>query len=355
MRESERHLDTRHQRVVVTHYGGPEELTLIEEDIPTPRAGEVRVKVLAAGVSLPDVLAREGVHPETPRTPYTPGWDFVGVVDRLGRGVTSFQLGQTVAAMPIHGCYAQYVCTPQRKLVPVPAGLDAAEAVSVVLNYITAYQMLHRSARARPGQRMLIHGASGGVGTAMLQLAKLAGVEMYGTCSTRGAAVVRELGGIPIDYKNEDFVEEIRRLTGDGVDAVFDGIGGEHLWRSRDALREGGRVVSYGFQAKMRGGRMISGSGGRHPVRESAELGGYIIRNWFKRGRKSMTPYSIQWLMRFKPAQFRQDLTTLLALLQHGEIKPLIAQRLPLDQARRAHEMLGEGGVIGKIVLLPNG
>src|SRR5512139_1743555 len=274
----------RHKRVVITHYGGPEVITAIEEDIPTPKAGDVRVRVLAAGVSLPDVLAREGVHPETPRVPYTPGWDLVGTVDQLGARVDGFELRQTVAAMLIHGCYAQYVCVPQHKLVPVPAGLDVAEAVAVVLNYITAYQMLHRSAKARPGQRMLIHGASGGVGSAMLQLAKLAGVEMYGTCSAQGAAVVRELGGIPIDYKNADFVKEIYALTGDGVDAVFDGIGGDNLWRSRDALREGGRLVTYGFQSKLRGGRMASCSGGRHPLRESMELGWYILRNWLKAG-----------------------------------------------------------------------
>ena len=187
----------RHKRVVVAHYGGPEVIIVAEEEIPTPRPGEARVKVLAAGVSLPDVLAREGVHPETPRVPYTPGWDLVGTIDQLGGGVNGLQLGQTVTAMPIHGCYAQYVCVPQQKLVAVPAGLDPAEAVAVVLNYITAYQMLHRSAKARPGQRMLIHGASGGVCSAMLQLAKLAEVEMYGTCSTKGAAVVRELGCHP--------------------------------------------------------------------------------------------------------------------------------------------------------------
>jgi NADPH2:quinone reductase len=233
--------------------------------------------------------------------------------------------------------------------------LDAAEAVAVVLNYVTAYQMLHRSAKARAGQRMLIHGASGGVGSAMLQLAKLAGVEMYGTCSAQGAAVVRELGGIPIEYKSADFVKEIHRLTGDGVDAVFDGIGGDNLWRSRDALCEGGCVVTYGFQSKLSGGRMTSGGGRRHPIRESAELGWFIIRNWFKPGRKRMTPYSIQWLMRFKPTWFRNDLLTLLGLLEQGKIKPLIAERLPLEEARRAHEMLGQGGVLGKIVLLPNG
>ena len=116
-------------------------ITVAEEECPAPMPGEVRVKVLAAGVSLPDVLAREGVHPETPRVPYTPGWDLVGIVDQIGEGASGFELGQTVAAMPISGCYAQYVCLPQRKLIPVPTGLDPAEAVAVVLNYITAYQV----------------------------------------------------------------------------------------------------------------------------------------------------------------------------------------------------------------------
>jgi NADPH2:quinone reductase len=240
--------------------------------------------------------------------------------------------------------------------VPVPAGLDPVEAVALVLNYITAYQMLHRSAKVKPGQRVLIHGASGGVGTAFLQLGSLAGVEMYGTCSAQAATVVEKLGATPIDYRNADFVQEIRRFTGDGVDAVFDGIGGDNLWRSREALREGSRVVVYGFQAKLRGGRMASGaSSGRHPIRESAILGWYIVRNLFLPGRKSMVPYSIQWMMRLKPKWFHGDLLTLFGLLQQKKVKPLIAQRLPLSQARYAHELLGGGGVIGKIVLIPNG
>jgi NADPH2:quinone reductase len=175
----------KYMRIVVTRYGGPEVITVAEQECPAPMPGEVRVKVQAAGVSLPDVLAREGVHPETPRVPYTPGWDLVGVVDQIGEGVSAVELGQMVAAMPISGCYPQYVCLPQRKFVPVPAGLDSAEAVAVVLNYITAYQMLDRSAKARPGQRVLIHGASGGVGSALLQLGRLAEVEMCGTCSRR--------------------------------------------------------------------------------------------------------------------------------------------------------------------------
>src|SRR5262245_4904810 len=142
----------------------------------------------------------------------------VGSVDQIGEDVSGFELGQTVAAMPISGCYAQYVCLPQRRFIPVPAGLDPAEAVAVVLNYITAYQMLDRSAKIKTGQSVLIHGASGGVGTALLQLGRLAGLEMYGTCSAQARDVVKELGATPIDYRNSDFVEEVHRLAGDGVD-----------------------------------------------------------------------------------------------------------------------------------------
>src|SRR5262249_34317552 len=160
---------------------------------------------LAAGVALPDVMMREGIHPETPRVPFTPGWDLVGMVDRLGHGVSGIEPGQLVAALPISGAYAEFVCLPQRELVPVPSDVDAAEAVSLVLNYIAAYQMLNRSGRVRPGQRALIHGAAGGVGSALLQLGRLAGIEMYGTCSASGASAASDLGGIPIDYRNQDF------------------------------------------------------------------------------------------------------------------------------------------------------
>src|SRR5262252_4044325 len=171
-------------------------------------------------------MAREGTHPETPPVPFTPGWDLVGEVERLGDRVSGIESGQIVAAMPISGAYAEYVCLPQRELVPVPSGLDAAEAVSLILNYITAYQMMHRSAKVKPGQRALIHGAAGGVGSALMQLGRLAGLEMYGTCSSSGASAVSSLGGIPIDYRRQEFVEEIHRLTSKGVDVVFDGIGG---------------------------------------------------------------------------------------------------------------------------------
>ena len=343
-------------RIIVTHYGGPDELRVVEEECPEPKTGEVRLKVLAAGVSLPDLLMREGVHPETPPLPFTPGWDLVGMVDRLGDGITGFKPGQIVAALPITGAYTQFVCLPQRELIPVPSGLDAAEAVSLVLNYITAYQMLHRSAKVRPGQRALIHGAAGGVGSALLQLGRLAGLQMYGTCSSRGASAVSDLGGIPIDYQHEDFVEEMRRRTSEGVDVVFDGIGGTHMWRSRKALRPCGRVVVYGLTSSLRGGRLASGRPARRRrFHGLAIFALYIAGGWLLPGRKRMVPYSIQWLKRLKPALFRQDLIVLLDLLQRQKIKPLIAQRFPLAEARQAQELLGKGGVTGKIVLVGNG
>jgi NADPH:quinone reductase-like Zn-dependent oxidoreductase len=346
----------RHTRIIVTHYGGPDALEVIEEERPEPKDGEVRVRVLAAGVSLPDIMMREGIHIETPRLPFTPGWDLVGVVDRLRGGVSGLEPGQVVAALPIFGAYAEFVCLPQRELVPVPPGLDAAEAVSLVLNYVTAYQMLHRSAKVRPGQRVLIHGAAGGVGTALLQLGGLAGLEMYGTCSSRGASAVSDLGATPIDYQQLDFVEEIRRLTGEGVDAVFDGIGGTHIWRSREALRPGGTVVAYGFTSSLRGGRLASGrSGRRNRFREARIFVVYIVGSRLLPGRKRVVPYSIQWLKRLRPELFRQDLIALFDLLKQQKIKPLIAQRFPLAEASQAHELLGKGGVTGKIVLVTNG
>ena len=344
----------KYTRILVTHYGGPDALQVIEEECPEPKQGEVRVKVLTAGVSMPDVMAREGVHPETPKVPFTPGWDLVGIVDKLYNGNSGTTQGQLVAALPIHGAYSQFVCLPEGELVPVPIGLDPAEAVSLVLNYITAYQMLHRSAKVKPGQRILIHGASGGVGTALMQLAKLAELKIYGTSSSVGMQAIRDMGGIPID-KDSDFVKEIFRLTGDGVDVVFDHIGGQHLWQSRKALRKCGKVVGYGLISSIRGKGINSGHPGRRQRFRGVGLFTlYIIGSWLLPGRKHLIPYSIQTLKRLKPEFFRQDLMTLFDLLRQNKIKPLIAQRVPLASARYAQETLEHGGVVGKIVLVCN-
>ena len=340
----------KYARVVVRQPGGPEVLQIVEEEAREPKAGEVRVKVLAAGVSYADLLMREGVHPETPATPFTLGWDLVGRVDRLGDGVSEFEPGQMVAALPVYGAYTEVTCLSREELIPVPEGLDAAEAVSVVMNYVTAYQMMHRSAQVREGQRVLIHGAAGGIGSALLQLGCLAGLAQYGTCSSRGTAFVSEQGGVPMDYQQLDFVREIHRLTGTGVDVVFDGIGGTHVWRSRQALRPGGKVVAYGLTSSLRRGRLAEGR--RYRFRGVALLELYIMLGWLLPVRKRVLIYSIQRLKRRRPDWYRQDVSTLFELLQQRRITPIIAQRFPLREVRRAHELLGTGGVAGKAVLM---
>jgi NADPH:quinone reductase-like Zn-dependent oxidoreductase len=339
-------------RIIVRRHGGPEVLETVEEEAPEPARGEVRVRVFAAGVSFADLLMREGVHPEKTPLPYTPEWDLVGVVEKIGEEASQATVGQMVAALPIHGGYAQYICLPQSELTPVPDGLDPAEAVSLVLNYITAYQMMYRVGHASPGQRVLIHGAAGGVGTALLQLGRLAGLEMYGTASLATHQIVSDLGATPIDYQKTDFVEEIHRLTGEGVDIVFDGVGEAHVWRSFQALSPGGHVIAYGFTSSLQKGQLAGGL--RYRFRGFARPAWYALRAFISSGRRRILPYSIQNLKRWKPAWFREDLSVLLNLLRDEKIKPMIAERIPLSEARRAHELLGQGSVKGKLVLVCN-
>jgi NADPH2:quinone reductase len=339
-------------RIIVRRLGGPEVLETLEEEAPEPGQSDVRIRLLAAGVSFADLLMREGIHPEKTLLPFTPGWDIVGVVEKTGDEVSQAMAGRMVAALPIHGGYAQHICLPQSELTPVPVGLDPAEAVSLVLNYVTAYQMMHRLGRASRGQRVLIHGAAGGLGTALLQLGRLAGLEMYGTASLATHQIVSDLGATPIDYQNADFVEEIRRLTGEGVDVVFDGVGEANVWRSFQALRAGGRVIVYGFTSFLQQGQLAGGL--RYRFRGITRPAWYALRALLSPGRRRILPYSIQMLKRRKPAWFNEDLSVLLDLLRDRKIKPMIAERIPLREARRAQELLGRGSVKGKLVLVCN-
>jgi NADPH2:quinone reductase len=335
---------TKHHRVVVTRHGGPDVLQVVEEDLPEPRAGEVRVKVLAAGVSAYDLMfRRSGSLPGTPRVPFTLGTDVVGVVDKLGEGVSTVEPGQTVAGATFClgglGGYAEHVCLPASELVPVPSGLDPAEAVCVVVNYLTAYMVMHRTANVRSGERILVHGAAGGVGTALLQLGKPAGLEMYGTASKYNHELVSALGATPIDYRAEDFCGRIYSLTGDGVDAVFDPIGGaRQLWRSYRTLRKGGRLVWFGVAAtKKQGLRVI-------PLSLLMRTLLALIPDG---KRAPLTPD-----LGKDNAWYRETLIELLDSLAAGKIKPVVAERIPLAEAARAHELLERGGYAGKVVLI---
>jgi NADPH:quinone reductase-like Zn-dependent oxidoreductase len=334
----------KNHRVVVTKHGEPDVLQMVEEDLPEPQPGEIRVKVLAAGISAYDLMfRRSGSFPGAPRVPFTLGEDVVGVVDKLGEAVSALQPGQMVAgatfSLGVGGGYAEFVCLPTSELVPVPPGVDPAEAVCLVINYLTAQNVMHQVAKVRSGERILVQGAAGGVGTALLQLGKLAGLEMYGTASKYNHELVSALGATPIDYHTEDFVERIRDLTGDGVDVVFDPIGGaRQLWRSYRALRKGGRLVWFGVAATKREGMLVI------PLSLLMRTLLAIIPD----GKKApLTPDLSK-----DNAWYRETLAELLGLLAAGEIKPVVAARIPLAEAARAHELLERGGYAGKVVLV---
>jgi NADPH:quinone reductase-like Zn-dependent oxidoreductase len=324
--------------VVLTALGGPEVLKVIEDDVRDPGANELRIRILTCGVAFADVLMRRGLYSGVPPLPYSPGYAIVGVVDACGAGITGWQSVDLAAAIIKTGGYSRYIVLPESELVRVPVGLDPAEAVSLVLNYTTAYQLIHRIAKLCRGESVLIHGAAGGVGTAALQLGSLAGLKMFGTASKPKHDLVTALGGIPIDYRTEDFG---RRAA--GVDAVFDPIGGRNWLRSYRALGKGGRFIGYGMSAAIEGGRrnMALGAASFLWLGIVSLLPG-----------KSARWYNIMTERTKHPEWFREDLSRLLAMLQEKSIRPVVAGRLPLAEARRAHELLEQASVSGVIVLM---
>jgi len=338
----------KYRRVVITRHGGPEVLQVVDEDVPEPQAGQVRVKILAAGVASTDVMLREVSMPglDAPSPPYTPGKELVGVVDMLGDDVSSLEIGEMVAAcLTGFGAYAEYICVAESELTPMPLGLDPAEAVSLVANYVVAYQVLHRAAQVTAGERVLVHGAAGGIGTALLQLGKLAELQMYGTASSGKQAFVEDMGAIAIDYSKEDFVLRVSDLTGEGVDVVCDSIGGSYVRRSYRCLRAGGRLVIFGAVSFAETGMLgILWNNMLLPKILNLIPNKKTALNYMMRGGAQVNSL---------PESYDQDLSKLFDLLVQEKIKPIVT-RLSLAEAARAHELIGKADVRGKIVLMCN-
>jgi NADPH2:quinone reductase len=333
-----------YKRIVMPEKGDPSKLQVVEEDLSKPAPGEVRVRVQAAGVLLADVLWQQGTVPGGPKPPFTPGYDLVGVVDELGEGVSSVEVGQTVAAMMQYGSYTERAFLPPEKLVPVPDGLDPAEVVCLTVNYMTGYQLFKRVAALQPGQRALIHGAAGGTGSAMLDVGRVLGWETYGTASAPKHELVSNMGATPIDYREQDFVERIANLTGDGVDLVIDHIGGSHLQRSFQTLRPGGLLVSTAATAQL----------WRDGVSMAELMLGFIrlpLWNALPNGKSTLLFDVVQYNKK-NPGFFAEDLRVLMGYLAEGKIKPVIARRMPLVEASQAQELLIGAKVSGKIVLV---
>jgi len=333
-----------YKSVVITKKGAPDVLKIVENPLRLPRFEEVRVKVLYTGVGFTDVIMRYGYYAYAPKIPFAPGYEIIGIVDAVGENVIDISVGQRVAALTVYGGYAEYMYLPPTELIPVPTNLDAVETLSLILNYTTAYQMLHRVARVQAGQTVLITGASGGVGNALLQLGKLAKLKRrYGVTSEKKRALVEQLGGIPVDYRNENITKFIQSREPQGVDAVFDAIGARSAWQGYCTLRKDGILVSFGMMATV-----------QHATANNlSTLFAFLlpsILNILPDGRQA-TFYGITALYRKDPKPFREDLPKLFQLLAEGKIKPVIAGVLPLVEAAHANEMLERGEVQGKLVL----
>jgi NADPH:quinone reductase len=333
----------RNRVVQVRRFGAPDELKVVDAPLPTAGRGEVRVRVLASSVQYTDVLIRRHLYPQTSlhRPPFVMGYDVVGEIDQLGDGVRGFQVGDRVADMTVVGSNATYRTLRADRLARVPVGLDPAEAATLILSWTTAYQLLHRAARVQRSQRVLVHGAAGAVGQALLSLGRLAGVELWGTARGEHGALLRELGATPIDYQREDFT----RVLPDGFDVVFDGIAEDGYRRSLATLKRGGLLCAYGYSAGVQTKR-------RMPTMLIWISRLYLWR-WLPGGKRAFF-YSINVVRARHPAWFQQDLERLFGLLATRAIRPRVAERISFDQVADAHRRLEAGGLDGKLILCPD-
>ena len=327
-------MTTTYKSLVVARRGGSDNLRVIENELRVPAAGEVRIRILAVGVCQDDIAARVGNRPFLPKIPFTPGYDIVGDVDAIGSGVTSVTVGDRVAALTVYGGYAEYIYLSPDQLVHVPVVLDPAAVAPLILNYLVAYQTLHRYAKVKTGDKVLVIGASGGVGTAFLQLGQLAQLKMYGLASPRKHAALIELGAIPIDYRSADFVQILRRLEPNGLDAVFNGMAENYLRRGMTVLRRGGTLVHYGGPESLR--------------RFLVFMAEFSWLNLVPDG-KSILGYGTH---RVDFRLMKADWLELFRLLETRQISPIIAAKFPILEAAKANDLLAGGNVVGNVVLV---
>lgn len=329
------------QVVMLDRFGGPEGFALVEQPMPAAGMGEVRVRMLAASVQFTDVIMRKGKYPDLKeKPPLVLGYDVVGEIDQVGPGVSGFQVGDRVADLTMTGSYARYRTLRADRMTRVPSGVDSAEAVTLVLSWATAYQLLHREAKVAKGQRVLIHGAAGAVGQALIALGRLAGLSMWGTARAEHAALVRSLGATPIDYKSED----PRVVVPEGFDAVFDGIGVRGFADSWSSVKQGGILCAFGVSSAVQDDSSL------------LVVGWWLLRvylwNLLPTG-KAARFYSVTAVRKKHPEWYRADLEELFRLLAKREIHPRVAERIGLDGVADAHRRIEAGGINGKIVVCP--
>jgi NADPH:quinone reductase-like Zn-dependent oxidoreductase len=324
----------KYKSVVVTERGGLEVLKIVENDLRPPSAGEARIRILATPVVQDDVAVRVGNRPFLAKPPFIPGYSFLGVVDAVGKEVDHVAAGDLVAALTNFGGHAEYIYWDAKQLVHVPAGLDPAKAVVLILNYLVPLQVMHTVVQVKPGDKILIIGASGGTGTAFLDLGRLAGLKMYGLASKKKHQVLESFGFTPIDYQSQDFVEVLREAEPEGIDYVFNGMGEEYFERGLKVLRRGGVIVHYG--------------GPQSFSRFLLLVIKLVLYNLLPNGKK-IKGYGTHT---GEIAQFEGEWKKLFQLLGENKIRPIIAEKFSILEAKKANELMESGQVVGNIVLL---
>ncbi|MFD9982330.1 medium chain dehydrogenase/reductase family protein [Streptomyces massasporeus] len=327
----------------------PEGLRIRRGAVPTPGPGQVLVRMEATGVSFAEQQMRRGRYYDQPPFPFVPGYDLVGTVAATGEGADPGLTGTRVAALVKVGGWASHVLVDAADVVPVPEGVTAAEAETLVVNGITAWQMLHRKARVRAGHTVVVHGANGGVGSVLVQLALAAGARVIGTASARHHDALREQGVAPVDYRAGDLAARVRALAPGGVDAVFDHVGGRGITDSWRLLAPGGTLVSYGSAST----RDDEGSK-QWPVLKLL----FRVWTWNALPNRRRAYFFNVWAGkalakgRFR-SRLRADLTQVFDALQRGEVTARVAAQLPLARVSEALRLAESGTVAGKVVLIP--
>ena len=317
---------------------------------PEPGPGQVRIRVAVAGLNFAEVMAAQGLYPDAPKPPCVVGYEVAGVVDALGAGSPGPDAGQRVLAMTHFGGHSDVVCVPADQALPIPEAMSFETAAALPVNYLTAYHMLFRVASVRPRERVLVHMAAGGVGTAVLQLCRtVEDLEVFGTASAAKHEVLRAEGCThPIDYRATDYAAEIRRLTaGQGVDIVLDPLGG-HDWRKGlKLLRPSGRLVAFGFANLASGPR-------RRPAHMASQLLGVPLLTPLQLMNQNRTVSGVNigrlW---GEMATLREELEAILTLWDQGRIRPHIDGSYPFTEAAAAHRRILQRQNIGKILLTP--
>ena len=320
--------------IEITQPGGPDVLRITDRPMPVPGAGEVLVKVAAAGVNRPDLLQRKGAYAPPPGASDIPGLEIAGVVAACGEGVLGLVVGDTVCALVAGGGYAEYCVVPEPQCLPVPRGLTMIEAASLPETFFTVWSNVFQRGRLMAGEILLVQGGSSGIGVAAIQIARALGSRVLATAgSPEKCAACESLGAErAINYKTEDFVEVVRTVTdGRGVDVILDMVGGEYVPRELAALAEEGRLV------------MIATMGG---TKAEVELRLVMSRRLTITG-STLRPRSVA----FKGAVARELREKVWPLLEAGTVKPVVHGTFPFERASEAHAALEVGNHIGKIVL----